>query len=83
MKKFFRVSITVHHIGEKDSPKSYLSVGLYLVDDPDDFKKLVDDLVPKDRRIPPQKRVDFVRDHLAKKGFMPIPEFEEAVVNFW
>lgn len=83
MKKFFRVSITVHHIGEKDSPKSYLSVGLYHADNPDEFKKLIDDLVPKDRRIPPQKRVDFVRDHLAKKGFMPIPEFEEVVVNFW
>lgn len=86
MKKFFRVSITVHHIGEKDSPKSQLSVGLYHVDNPDEFRKLVDQLVPmtpRNRKTPPQRRVEFVREGLAKQGFVPVQEVEEVVVNFW
>lgn len=86
MKKFFRVSITVHHIGERDSPKSQLPVGLYLVDDPDGFRRLVDQLVPmtpKNRKNPPQRRVELVRERLAEQGFVPVQEFEEVVVNFW
>lgn len=86
MKKFFRVSITVHHIGEKDSPKSQLPVGLYHVYNPGRFRKLVDQLVPmtpQNRKTPPQRRVELVREGLVEHGFVPVQGVEEVVVNFW
>jgi hypothetical protein len=59
---------------------------LYHVYNPGRFKKLVEELVPmtpQNRKISPQKRVEFVREQLAKEGFVPVQEVEEVVVNFW
>jgi hypothetical protein len=82
-KQFFKLSVTVYHIGDKDVPKSELFVGVYHVYNPGRFRKLVESILPmnpKNRRIPPDKRVLIVREKLAEEGFVAIPELQSLTI---